>query len=183
MVDIVGGAETVRVLLSWMAIPLALALACSLFVVSPAHAISCSGDTWADGDTWDDNYLVGYSSFTTCDLNGEYTVGIQRINWGLGYRQSTVDGYFGSGTQQDVKSYQTLRHTTSDGLVGPATWSLYRNELFASGVDENGTLIFYKTNGYSQSWMKDTGPSPDRWYGRKLGTSSTYVKFWTSGPA
>ncbi|MEJ7796478.1 MAG: penicillin-insensitive murein endopeptidase [Nocardioides sp.] len=34
-----------------------------------------------------------------------------------------VDGDFGSGTDSSVRSFQSSRGLTSDGIVGPATWS------------------------------------------------------------
>ncbi len=142
----------------------------------PARATHCSGDTWADGNSWSDNYWVGYG----CDRNGEYTVGIQRINWGLGFRQSGIDGLFGPNTKNDVIAYQALRGLARDGLVGSATWAAYRNELIVDLIDPAGNGIFYRTAGYSRSWYRDNTPA-QRWYGRQL-CGSAYFAFGTSGP-
>jgi Putative peptidoglycan binding domain len=96
-----------------------------LLLPGSAAAAACSGDTLADGTTWNDNYWGGYNTAgtITCDLNGRYTLGIQRINWEEGYRQSSPDGFYGSNTHQDVRSFQAFYGLTVDGLVGPSTWT------------------------------------------------------------
>ena len=154
-----------------------------VMVPIPARAISCSGDTWADIPNgyytghWYDNYVVG----TGCDLHGEYTVGIQRINTGLGFDNSTVDGYYGTNTKNDIKGFQSWVGEAVDGIVGSDTWDAYDNQLVSDGWD--GTWLYYKTAGYDRSWFQHTGLSPDMWYSRKLNTSTTWVYFSTSGPA
>ena len=42
----------------------------------------------------------------------------------LGLLQGTVDGVFGSQTEESVKSAQRYFNLTPDGVVGPATWSV-----------------------------------------------------------
>ena len=162
-----------------------LAVACAValaFVVTavplrPAHGISCSGDTWADWNAWNDNYYVGYSSSTTCDLNGHYTIGIQQINWDDGYRQSTVDGYFGSKTRNDVIAFQAYHNLSPlDGLVGWDTWGKYRTRIYYS--HENGGMDIYKTYGANRSYFGyDTGA--DKWYVYPGGLAE---RFDTNGP-
>lgn len=160
-----------------------VALIAYVAVPLPAQAINCSGDTWADAPNgnytihWQDNYVVG----TGCDLHGEYTVGIQRINWGLGYQNSIVDGLHGSNTKQDIKDFQSDVGEDVDGIVGSDTWDAYENEMIADGWA--GSWKYYKSDGYDRSWFQHTGLSPDKWYSRKLGTSTTWVYFSTSGPA
>lgn len=50
-----------------------------------------------------------------------YTV--QHLLTAQGY-PTTADGIFGSGTEASVKEFQTAEGITSDGVVGPATWSV-----------------------------------------------------------
>ncbi len=153
--------------------------------IAPATAGHCSGDTWADVPNgasngtihWQDNYVVG----TGCDLNGEYTLGIQRINWGLGFRNSTRDGFYGSNTKQDIKDFQSSVGETADGIVGVNTWDAYETKMVYDG--SAGTWKYYKSVGHSRAWFRHTGLSPDRWYGLKKNASSTWVQFGTSGPA
>ncbi|MGD1846092.1 MAG: peptidoglycan-binding protein [Salibacteraceae bacterium] len=49
-----------------------------------------------------------------------------------GYNTDT-DGYFGSGTLQEVKKFQTQHQLGADGVVGPATWKA----LLADGSAAN----------------------------------------------
>lgn len=137
-----------------------------------AEALNCVGDPWADGDTWDDNWWVGWypDQSVTCDLNGQYTVAIQRINWGMGYRRSSVDGQYGWGTHNDVISFQAYMSITQDGMVGPGTWTKYRSVAIFRYWD--GSLRKYGSPGYAASYVhlaKDTAASPNRWYNTNIG--------------
>lgn len=50
-----------------------------------------------------------------------------------------VDGYFGPGTRNAVRSFQQMHGLTVDGQVGPATWALLVPD--APGTDTNGNRI------------------------------------------
>ncbi|AFZ66225.1 peptidoglycan recognition protein family protein [Deinococcus peraridilitoris] len=52
---------------------------------------------------------------------GSAVQGVQSQLASKGYALS-VDGNFGPGTESAVKSFQSSRGLTSDGIVGPATW-------------------------------------------------------------
>ncbi|GAB4209901.1 MAG: N-acetylmuramoyl-L-alanine amidase [Roseiflexaceae bacterium] len=54
--------------------------------------------------------------------SGEAVRAVQSQLASKGY-SVTVDGAFGAGTETAVKSFQTSRGLTSDGVVGPDTWS------------------------------------------------------------
>lgn len=53
-----------------------------------------------------------------------------------------IDGIFGSGTQDAVKAYQTLRGLTSDGIVGENTWI---SLCISTPIEGYGT--YYGTGG------------------------------------
>ena len=53
--------------------------------------------------------------------NGEAVRGVQSQLRSRGYNV-TVDGAFGSGTEGAVRSFQSSKGLTADGVVGPRTW-------------------------------------------------------------
>ncbi len=54
---------------------------------------------------------------------GSAVRGLQhQLRFQYGYRGVIVDGTFGRDTTAAVKSFQTRRHLTADGVVGTATW-------------------------------------------------------------
>jgi peptidoglycan hydrolase-like protein with peptidoglycan-binding domain len=54
---------------------------------------------------------------------GSAVRGLQhQLRFQYGYRGVIVDGTFGRDTTAAVKSFQTRRHLTADGVVGMATW-------------------------------------------------------------
>ena len=61
------------------------------------------------------------------------------------YRQKhgvLIDGIFGSGTLAAVKAYQTLRGLTSDGIVGPTTWT-----SLCLATPPSGDALYFGTGG------------------------------------
>lgn len=52
---------------------------------------------------------------------GVDTLAVQYLLQARGY-SVTADGIFGSGTESTVKSFQSSRGLTADGIVGPNTW-------------------------------------------------------------
>jgi g-D-glutamyl-meso-diaminopimelate peptidase len=58
---------------------------------------------------------------------------IQSLLNKIGYNAGAVDGRFGSQTRQAVIAFQRNNGLTPDGVVGPATWSVF--EKFLLGYD------------------------------------------------
>ncbi len=174
---------------------LLLAVVVGLMVVSvfarPAAASVCSGDAYADGSGWSDNYWVGWDDdgYPRCDTAGNYVLGIQWIDWGLNFRRSGVDGYYGSHTHQDVMSFQAYYFGSGsgsvDGLVGPSTWSAYRAQLVSPPCyyDSATGESWYQTPGYSycgSARFKYEGLA-DEWYTRSA-SGTSWVRFSKYGP-
>ena len=158
-------------------VALAWSLAAFGPATSPALALYCGADQWADGAEWSDNQIQAY---TACGyaVSSDFTVGIQRMNWGYGYRNTgSVDGVFGSGTHQDVRSYQTLRGLSADGIVGPNTWTRYYNELIYTRTP-NSEFVLYKSPGIAESWaFKYAGVNSSLWWARVKNCSYSYNEF------
>jgi peptidoglycan hydrolase-like protein with peptidoglycan-binding domain len=97
-----------------------------------------------------------------------------------GYRQSSIDGYYGANTHQDVRSFQAFKSLPVDGLVGSNTWTAYRNQLTFTGV--NGAFDLYKTAGNGSNWFaKDVVEIGHKWYTGNV-ANINWVQFGTSGP-
>jgi hypothetical protein len=152
-----------------------------------ARADYCGSRAWAYGYTWFYNWWVGwdyYDGSPSCDLNGNFTLGVQRIDWGLGYRWSGIDGLYGSNTQHDVRNFQQAQGLTTDGLVGWSTWTSYFEEI--DPLWYNGALLIHGAPGYSsgdrnQYFAYDTGGSPYYWYTYNK-SLTTWVPFAIGGP-
>lgn len=56
-------------------------------------------------------------------MEGDAVTRLQQRLKDLGFYQGSVDGIFGSQTEQAVKAAQEYYDLTPDGIVGPATWS------------------------------------------------------------
>lgn len=54
---------------------------------------------------------------------------IQSLLNRIGYNAGTVDGVFGTQTQQAVVAFQRNNGLTPDGIVGPATWKVFNRLL------------------------------------------------------
>ena len=54
---------------------------------------------------------------------GQDVVDLQNLLVSFGYSIGTVDGIFGTATQNAVRAFQTSRGLTADGIVGNATWN------------------------------------------------------------
>ena len=56
---------------------------------------------------------------------GDNSLNTKAIQYFLSYRgySVTIDGIFGTGTENAVKSFQSANGLTVDGIVGQATWT------------------------------------------------------------
>lgn len=129
-----------------------------IYSADRVNAGVCSGDSPAMSMDWRDNWWVGkdIDGSPVCDTAGQYVITIQRINWAHGYRNSTVDGYYGSNTQDDVELFQIAHGVARDGLVGNSTWGKYDNhpedmECFASG---ECYWYYYQYNPVDPLWFQ-----------------------------
>jgi len=162
------------------------ALAVFLLVSSSdrARGSVCSGDSPATSMDWRDNYWVGTQNdgSPVCDQAGQFIVTVQRINYAHGHQASSVDGYYGSGTQDDVEDFQSGHGVTSDGLVGTNTWGKYDNHpqlkvCFATGRCE---WKYSAYGGNSSLWMQPGDAT--QICAIKLGDWSEWVWFDRTGP-
>ena len=60
--------------------------------------------------------------------SGEDVRDVQRILNALQFGSLALDGIFGSATEAAVKSYQTSRGLSADGIVGSNTWNRLNGE-------------------------------------------------------
>lgn len=86
-------------------------------VTSFQSANGLSADGIIGANTWEKLVLT-----VSQGSGGDAVRGAQTALSARGY-SVTVDGAFGSGTASAVRSFQTSRGLTSDGIVGPDTWA------------------------------------------------------------
>lgn len=166
-----------------------LIAAAVLVITSPsvdrARASICSGDSPAFSMNWRDNYWVGSDNDGSpiCDQAGQFIVSVQRINWAHGYRASSVDGYYGPNTQDDVEDFQSGHGLSADGLVGTNTWGKYDDHpqlkiCYGSGECE---WKYSAYGGNSTLWEQAT--PFNQVCAAKLGNWSQFVWFDRTGPS
>jgi hypothetical protein len=55
---------------------------------------------------------------------GEWVTYLQQLLEQAGYSPGTIDGVFGSTTEDAVRAYQEAASLTADGVVGEQTWAV-----------------------------------------------------------
>lgn len=104
------------------------------FLADPASYLNDPGRWWSKSTVW--SWQKNYRWVAARSISGTTTSGWPSVQQGSsGYRVSViqyelrhrgysiaVDGGFGSQTASVVRSFQSSRGLTSDGVVGPQTW-------------------------------------------------------------
>jgi peptidoglycan hydrolase-like protein with peptidoglycan-binding domain len=90
---------------------------------------------------WGWNCYVGYSYVN----NAQMVVGVQNVLQSFALYGGALDGQFGSGTFNALKSYQQAKGLNQDGVCGPSTWKNLQTELHANGSD---MVWDYFTSGF-----------------------------------
>ncbi|MGL4873999.1 MAG: peptidoglycan-binding domain-containing protein, partial [Clostridium sp.] len=75
-------------------------------------------------------------------MYGEDVKAVQNKLNALGYNAGTADGYYGNGTADAVRRFQSAKGLSADGEVGPSTW----NALFNSSTTPGYSRILKVTN-------------------------------------
>lgn len=70
---------------------------------------------------------------------GVYVLILQDALNALGYSTETLDGHFGTLTEQALRAFQQDNGLTADGIIGCATWTRLTNEVV--GIGRTPTVI------------------------------------------
>lgn len=107
-----------------------------------------SADGIVGANTWEKLVITASSGAT-----GNEVRAIQdqlRNRWG--YSAVPIDGTFGSSTVTAVKSFQTSKGLTSDGIVGPNTWS-----ALVGGTPDGGGTSTYLSDAEARAMLTNAG--------------------------
>lgn len=104
--------------------------------------ITVNGNAQSD---WKPSCWIG-PGYITGDIE---LAGIQNILHALGYNDGGRDSLYGPNTEAGIKLFQTHSGITSDGIVGPTTWSHF------------GDTIYYSYTG-PNAWNYSVGQDPNR---------------------
>ena len=124
--------------------------------------------------TWSQFRLAKYGK------SGNDVRGLQQFLLMQGYAPGSVDGAFGSNTENAVESYQTYHSLTVDGIVGSQTWShMYNQLLFYNGEGAEATYcidnmvypwnysLYYPEDRFyhysTGAWLVNYGNNPNSW--------------------
>lgn len=120
----------------------------TLTISIPAFAMDYSNYFW-NNYSW-----VGWSHVTS----GELVYAVQTMVNAVGYSPGTIDGQYGNNTQTAIAKYQSSQSLSSDGIVGPNTWSSLQGNLVyvgTSGGDEYDTFAPWSSKNFQMIYNGD----------------------------
>jgi len=100
----------------------------------------CSGMTGTRGTPLVKNVTLAAAATLQYGSSGQSVIDLQQQLNSFGYSLA-VDGIFGNGTLNAVKSFQSSKGLTADGIVGPLTWSALGSGYSSQSGTANGTSI------------------------------------------
>lgn len=161
----------------WKARLLAITLLLGMVGGIPLPALAAC-DAWADGSTWNDNCTVG----TGFETNGNYTRAIQRILYFRGFYGGTIDGLWGPLSAGATSNYQASEGISSDGIVGPTTWTHLKGETVFCYVDATTYNRWRELGNNCTNGTLRYHISTAMWYMRR-GNLTWQAQMNTSGPS
>lgn len=85
------------------------------------------------------NNVLSYPTIKLGDT-GEYVSKLETILFDMLYYTGAIDGIFGSSLDISVRMFQIINNLSTDGIVGPNTWSsliyLYKPLAVCTGIEE-----------------------------------------------
>jgi len=86
-----------------------------------------------------------------------------------------VDGMFGHGTDDAVRSFQRRHGLTDDGIVGPRTWSALEGKPAPSVTMYESTYAFHDVELLQQSAQAQAYADYIRWSGQEAGVHQSII--------
>jgi hypothetical protein len=129
------------------------------------------------GTDWQKDCWVGSGYLT----NAMFIAGIQVINADWRFNSGGRDGQYGPNTENGIKSFQTNRGLTADGVVGSDTWWNYGDVLFFTGTGPNYWTFSVSGDPYSNRFLKANYVDANNHFGNySLRCGETSFVFGTS---
>ncbi|HEX8918556.1 MAG TPA: peptidoglycan-binding domain-containing protein [Chloroflexota bacterium] len=103
---------------------------------------------------------------------GDAVTRLQQALQRASFDPGSVDGNFGPNTEQAVRSFQSARGLTVDGVVGPQTWDALCTPSFTPADWNDGGTVQRNNNcyNYSSDIRTDTFAQPGRGSGHPFST-------------
>ncbi|REE81240.1 putative peptidoglycan binding protein [Paenibacillus taihuensis] len=125
-------------------------------------------------------YATNFNSFPTLQqgASGGYVRALQANLYAFGQAATvgTIDGSFGSSTKTAVQNFQTAYGLTSDGSMGPASWS----KMSAYTVAETTSTFWLDTPSSTTYYVDYNNPTTSSLVGKlKYKSDNTIVNSFT----